>query len=176
MDKQSTLHADPNILRLALENDEANVNSEEKIYELVVRWANYSYSSDASTTKNSSNIQVDSLSTSSQTSTPTASMPSELPENLEDNVNNLRLTENAVYNDYTETINGLNEEVDIGNDEGEDIDKFPKPWRGDRLSALPSLLKCVRFPIMKKQYICENVDGNPNIMAADGMKDLVRRI
>jgi len=173
LDKQSTLHADPNILRLALENDEANVNSEEKIYELVVRWANYSYSSDTSPTKNSPNIQVDSLSTSSsQTSTSNASMPSELPENLEDAVHNLQLTENTVYDDNTETLNGLNE-ADVENDEGDDIDKFPRPWRGDRLIALPSLLKCIRFPLMKKQYICEKVDGNPNIMATDGMKDLV---
>ncbi|CAB4404046.1 unnamed protein product [Rhizophagus irregularis] len=174
LEKQSTLHADPNILRLALENDEANSNSEEKIYELVVRWANYSYSSDTFSPKNSTNTQVDSLSTtSSQSSSSTASMPSELPEslneNLEDSINYLQLTDNA----DTGTLNELNKEIDIENDEEDDIDKFPKPWRGDRLAALPSLLNCVRFPIMKKQYICEKVDGNPTIMATDGMKDLV---
>ncbi|POG76628.1 hypothetical protein GLOIN_2v1474472 [Rhizophagus irregularis DAOM 181602=DAOM 197198] len=174
LDKQSTLHADPNILRLALENDEANSNSEEKIYELVVRWANYSYSSDTSSPKNSTNTQVDSLSTtSSQSSSSTASMPSELPEslneNLEDSINYLIITDNS----DTGTLNELNKEIDVENDEEYDIDKFPKPWRGDRLAALPSLLNCVRFPIMKKQYICEKVDGNPTIMATDGMKDLV---
>lgn len=177
LDKQSTLHADPNILRLALENDEANSNSEEKIYELVVRWANYSYSSDTSSPKNSTNTQVDSLpTTSSQSSSSTASMPSELPEslneNLEDAINYLQLTDNA----DTGTLNELNKEIDVENDEEDDIDKFPKPWRGDRLAALPSLLNCVRFPIMKKQYICEKVDGNPTIMATDGMKDLVSNI
>jgi hypothetical protein len=172
LDKKSTLHADPDILRLALENDEANANSEEKIYELVVGWANYSYSSDTSSSKNPPDTQVDSLSTSSsQTSSSTASMPSELPDNLEDAVNYIRLTDNA----DTGTLNELNKEIDEENDEDDDIDKFPKPWRGDRLAALPSLLNCVRFPIMKKQYICEKVDGNPNIMATDGMKDLVSK-
>ncbi|CAG8591580.1 11761_t:CDS:2, partial [Diversispora eburnea] len=38
LEKESTLQADPNILRLALENDEVNVHNEEKIYELVVKW------------------------------------------------------------------------------------------------------------------------------------------
>lgn len=173
MEKQSTLHADPNILRLALENDEANANSEEKIYELVVRWANYSYSSDTSSSKNSTNTQVDSLSiTSSQTSSSTASMPSELPENLEDDVNFLQLNDNA----DTGTLNELNKEIGVENDEDDDINKFPKPWRGDRLAALPSLLSCIRFPIMKKEYIVEKVEGNPIIMATDGTKDLVSNI
>ncbi len=169
MDNPSTLHADPNILRLALENDEANVNSEEKIYELVVRWANHSYSVDpnVSSTENSSKIQVDDLSPSSLSTSTSASMPSELPENFEDAVNNIQLNENDVENPCE-----LNNEAT----ENDDSNKFPKPWRGDRLAALPSLLKYVRFPIMKKQYIFEKVEGNPIIMAADGMKDLVRYI
>ena len=96
-------------------------------------------------------------------------MPSELPDNIDDAVNNLQLTENATDDD-TETLNELYVESEEDDD---DMDKFPKPWRGDRLAALPSLLKCVRFPLMKKQYICEKVDGNPNIMSTDGMKDLV---
>ncbi|CAI2180567.1 19675_t:CDS:2 [Funneliformis geosporum] len=136
----STLHADPNILRLALENDEANVNSEEKIYELVVRWANYSYSldSDTSSTRNSTNTQVEKVLPPSSSNSTSASMPSELPENFEDAVNDMQI-----------------------------------PWCGDRFAALHSLLKCVRFPVMKKQYIFEKVEGNPLIMAVDGMKDLV---
>ncbi|CAG8447557.1 13961_t:CDS:2 [Funneliformis mosseae] len=128
LDNSSTLHADPNILQLALENDEANVNSEEKIYELVVRWANHSSSLDPNVppSENSSTIQC-----------------------ADTTDENLYETEN------------------------DDSNKFPKPWCGDRLAALPSLLKCVRFPVMKKQYIYEEVEGNPIVMAADGMKDLV---
>ncbi|CAI2194980.1 2775_t:CDS:2, partial [Funneliformis geosporum] len=113
----------------------ANVNSEEKIYELVVRWANYSYSldSDTSSTRNSTNTQVEKVLPPSSSNSTSASMPSELPENFEDAVNDMQIVENALH----------------------------------------SLLKCVRFPVMKKQYIFEKVEGNPLIMAVDGMKDLV---
>ncbi|CAJ0648996.1 16449_t:CDS:10 [Entrophospora sp. SA101] len=151
LEKGSTLHADPNILRLALENDEANVSSEEKIYELVVKWATYSPSNkSAKMTKttltslslsdndnnnnnggissgedNSTNLRVESSNSQSIKNQPTTLfMPSELPES-------------------------------------------------DRLAALPSLLKCIRFPLMHKRYILEKVEGNPVIMAAEGMKDLV---
>ncbi|CAG8442747.1 3540_t:CDS:2 [Funneliformis caledonium] len=170
LEDPSTLHADPNILRLALDNDEANVNSEEKIYELVVRWANYSYSSDSDTSsaRNSTNTRVNDEDSPPSSST-SASMPSELPENFEDAVDDIQFIENGIVN-----IKNLyelnNEQSDIQNDGS---NKFPKPWCGDRFAALPSLLKCVRFPVMKKQYIFEKVEGNPFIMAADGMKDLV---
>ncbi|CAG8769214.1 14463_t:CDS:2 [Gigaspora margarita] len=65
--KQSTLCADPNIFRLALEN----VTSEEKINEFVVRWANYSCTGDSSNKSypgkhSSKNIRVDTLSPISQ--------------------------------------------------------------------------------------------------------------
>ncbi|CAG8459712.1 8626_t:CDS:2, partial [Racocetra fulgida] len=132
LDKQSTLCADPNILCLALENDEANVTSEEKIYELVVRWANYSCTNDSSsklsTRKTSSkSIKVDALS-STPSSSSSASMLSELPKDAGDS--------------------------------------------SDRLAALPSLLKCVRFPVMQKRYIVEKVEGNATVMSAEIMKDL----
>ncbi|CAI2161432.1 7634_t:CDS:2 [Funneliformis geosporum] len=158
LDNSSTLHANPNILQLALENDEANVNSEEKIYELVVRWANHSSSLDQNVppSENSSTIQVNDSPPPSP-STASASMPSELPENFED-----------LIDIDSENLYKLNNEAD-----NDDSNKFPKPWSGDRLAALPSLLKCVRFPMMKKQFIFEEVEGNPIVMAADGMKDLV---
>ncbi|CAG8449618.1 1488_t:CDS:2 [Scutellospora calospora] len=155
LDKQSTLCADPNILCLALENDEANITSEEKIYEFVVRWANYSYSNDSSsklsTGKNSSkSIRVDSL--PSVPSSSSVSMPSELPKGTRDS---------------SQLIEGSKVSVD------QDLNKFPKPWKGDRLAALPSLLKCIRFPVMQKRYIFEKVEGNAIVMAAEVMKDLV---
>ncbi len=172
MDNPSTLHADPNILRLALENDEANVNSEERIYELVVRWVNYSYplNINSSSTEDSSNVQVDDLPSSSSTSK-SALMSSELPEKSEDTVNNIQFIEGDVEN--LENLHEINNEEDIQNNYS---NKFLKPWCGDRLAALPSLLKCIRFPVMRKQYIFEKVEGNSTIMAADGMKDLVRNI
>ncbi|CAG8733074.1 2421_t:CDS:2 [Cetraspora pellucida] len=156
LDKHSTLCADPNILCLALENDEANVTSEEKIYELVVRWANHSFINDSSsrlsTGKNSSknikvdtskSIKVDTLSSTSPSSS-SASMLSELPK-------------------------GAGDSSQLVESKG----SFPKPWKGDRLAALPSLLKCVRFPVMQKRYIVEKVEGNATVMAAEIMKDLI---
>ncbi|CAG8514469.1 9881_t:CDS:2 [Acaulospora colombiana] len=171
LDKQSTLDADPNILCLALENDEANVDKEEHIYEFVVKWVNYFYSSDSSNaltvSKNSSSTHVDTLSTSPSTSS-SVSMPSELPEDFED----LSLMSLSERND------GVSIDQDYGDaklldDEVDDSEKFPKPWRGDRLAALPTLLKCVRFPLMQTRYIFEKVEKNPVIMEAEGMKDLV---
>ncbi|CAG8459694.1 8625_t:CDS:2, partial [Racocetra fulgida] len=110
----------------------ANVTSEEKIYELVVRWANYSCTNDSSsklsTRKTSSkSIKVDALS-STPSSSSSASMLSELPKDAGDS--------------------------------------------SDRLAALPSLLKCVRFPVMQKRYIVEKVEGNATVMSAEIMKDL----
>ncbi|RUS13073.1 hypothetical protein BC937DRAFT_86390 [Endogone sp. FLAS-F59071] len=41
LDHPSTMNAKPHVLRMALELDEVNVPSEEKIYETIVRWARY---------------------------------------------------------------------------------------------------------------------------------------
>ncbi|CAG8775966.1 6533_t:CDS:2, partial [Dentiscutata erythropus] len=154
LDKQSTLCADPNILRLALENDEANVTSEEKIYEFVVRWVNYSCTGDPSNKlspgKNySKSIRVDDLPSTSSSSS-SDSMLSELPKGAG---NSSQLAEGKGSMD-------------------QDFSDFPKPWKGDRIVALPSLLKCVRFPVMQKRYIVEKVEGNAVVMAAEVMKDL----
>ncbi|CAG8736350.1 17970_t:CDS:2 [Gigaspora rosea] len=154
LDKQSTLCADPNILRLALENDEANVTSEEKIYEFVVRWANYSYTGDSSNKSSgkhsSKNTRVDTLPPISSSSS-SDSMLSELPK-------------------------GVGSSSQLAEGKGsmdQDFSDFPRPWKGDRLAALPSLLKCVRFPVMQKRYIVEKVEGNAVVMAAEVMKDLI---
>lgn len=45
LDHPSTMNAKPHVLRMALELDEVNVPSEEKIYETIVRWARYHDSS-----------------------------------------------------------------------------------------------------------------------------------
>ncbi|CAJ0878196.1 21199_t:CDS:2, partial [Entrophospora sp. SA101] len=104
LEKESTLHANPNILCLALENDEANVSSEEKIYELVVKWATYSPSKNSTkvikttlestpSLSNNNNDSNEDSSTNSQVE-PSSSqtiknqpiklfMPSELPEIIE---------------------------------------------------------------------------------------------
>jgi hypothetical protein len=167
LDKPSTLQADPNILRLALENDEANVSSEEKIYELVVRWASFDTPSD----------QIDYstriTSGSSQENESSACMPSEPWE---------RADEEKVYDDTTEDLgDGYSTEeagfwdTQLENDT-EKTDEpytFPRPWEGDRLKAMPTLLKCVRFPIMQKGYLMNKVETNQMVMEAEGMKDLV---
>ena len=71
------------------------------------------------------------------------------------------------------------EDTDIWNkmseNETEKTDRytFPRSWDGDRLSAMPMLLKCVRFPIMQKGYLIDKVETNRIVMEAEGMKDLV---
>lgn len=178
LDKQSTLCADPNILRLALENDEANVTSEEKIYEFVVRWANYSCTGDSSNKSSpgkhsSKNTRVDTLPPIS--SSPTSdSMLSELPKGVGSS-SQLAEGKGSMDQDFSdvETINDDYYDDDDDDDETEDTHKFPRPWKGDRLAALPSLLKCVRFPVMQKRYIVEKVEGNAVVMAAEVMKDLI---
>ncbi|CAG8447170.1 11400_t:CDS:10 [Ambispora gerdemannii] len=158
LDKQSTLEADPNILRLALENDEANVSSEEKIFEMVIRWANFNArfsTSNASTdtlplSLSSADGDRD-VSTSQDDSS--ASMPSELPDKS--------------YDDCSSAIK------DTDSEEFNESELFPRPWCGDRQAALPSLLECVRFPMMQKRYLLEKVESNTMVMSADGMKDLL---
>ncbi|CAG8517404.1 8590_t:CDS:2 [Paraglomus occultum] len=162
LDKSSTLHANPNILRLALENDEANVSSEEKIYELVVRWASFNISSNE--------VSNSTTSGPSQENNSSICMPSE-PWG--------RLDEESV----DETLDGdlrdgdSLEETDmcLSENDAEKADRytFPRPWEGDRLSALSMLLKCVRFPIMQKGYLIDKVETNRIVMEAEGMKDLL---
>ncbi|CAG8754401.1 9748_t:CDS:2, partial [Acaulospora morrowiae] len=94
------------------------------------------------------------------------SMPSELSGNSEDpNVVTQSEKEDATVS--------IDQSYELLDEEADDSDKFPKPWRGDRFAILPSLLKCVRFPLMQKRFIVDKVEKNPVIMEAEGMKDLV---
>nr|CAG8518603.1 4355_t:CDS:10 [Entrophospora candida]CAG8531139.1 3682_t:CDS:10 [Entrophospora candida] len=148
LEKESTLHANPNILCLALENDEANVGSEEKIYELVVKWVTYSPS------KNSTKVIKTTL---------------ESPPSLSNNNNDSNedsSTNSQVEPSSSQTIKNQPIKLFMPSE-------LPEIIEGDRLAALPLLLKYIRFPLMNKRYILEKVEGNLTIMAAEGMKDLV---
>ncbi|CAG8516247.1 1163_t:CDS:2 [Ambispora leptoticha] len=209
LDKQSTLEADPNILRLALENDEANVSSEEKIFEMVIRWANYNThfsTKNASTDTlppSPSSVNGDRDVSPSQNDA-SASMPSELSDDCSFTINNINKSRknsqstnsemeakvpeeedvqkvseeedeenNSSSSSNNDEINYINKGDDMDSEEFNETEIFPRPWCGDRLAALPSLLECVRFPMMQKRYLLEKVESNTMVMSADGMKDLL---
>ncbi|RUS21069.1 hypothetical protein BC938DRAFT_475470 [Jimgerdemannia flammicorona] len=254
LDHPSTMNAKPQVLRMALEADEANVSGEEKIYETIVRWARYydsaasprggdldarqvdrdrdpatafdtpsidfgisappaalsSYASSeldwdvtssepllrsesptnttAPTTSASTTVDDD-----MEVSSPTALSPH--PGNVTLSVVHTIASSSIVLptspaptlahppNHRRHTISSTKSPARSGTAPapaavtGAAPSRSPYYYRAfghsTRHYFLPSLLACVKFPLMEKKFLVDVVERDEMVMQADGMKDLL---